>query len=438
MIDAQDYRDHLQILMQRCTAALELSGHAAVLFGAGIMEDRFLDDQPIPFRANPHLLQWLPLLAHPGSLLLFQPGEAPIVAIVRDDDYWHLPPAPPGPPWEQALEIREASDAAGALRALGKLPEKLALIGPPSHWQALGLPQAINPPHLLDALHYPRAVKTPYEIAAMRVATQRAVAGHRAAADAFHDGATEFDILLAFLGAARQAAHELPYPAIVAGDRHGAVLHYQHYDQHSPARTSLLIDAGCQHLGYASDITRTYAAVEQHEFAELVAAMEELQQGLCNELRPGLWFGELHALAHARLAALLAATGLIQASADTILAGGATGVFLPHGLGHLLGVQVHDVGGHLADITGRRLEPPADYPRLRLLRTLEPGQVLTIEPGLYFIDSLLEKLRQGPLGQHTDWAKVDRLRACGGIRIEDNLLVTDSGAENLTREAFAA
>ena len=438
MIDTQIYLDHLQILMQRCTAALEVSGHSAVLFGAGIMQERFLDDQQVPFRANPQLLQWLPLLEHPGGLLFFLPVQAPIVAIVRDDDYWHLPPALPGPPWEQALDIREASDDTGALSALGELPKNLALVGPSSHWQALGLTRDINPPRLLDALHYPRAVKTPYEIAAMRVATRHAVAGHRAAADMFREGATEFDILLAFVGAARQAAHELPYPAIVAGDRHGAVLHYQHYDRRSPARSSLLIDAGCQHLGYASDITRTYAAADQEEFAQLIDAMEKLQQRLCAQLRPDLSFGELHAQAHAGLAEVLATTKLIKASADAILAGGATGVFLPHGLGHLLGVQVHDVGGHLADMTGRALEPPADYPRLRMLRTLEPGQVLTIEPGLYFIESLLGKLRQGPVGPQVDWAKVDRLRGCGGIRIEDNLLVTAGGAENLTREAFAA
>jgi Xaa-Pro dipeptidase len=123
--------------------------------------------------------------------------------------------------------------------------------------------------------------------------------------------------------------------------------------------------------------------------------------------------------------------------ADEAVATGITRGFLPHGLGHLLGLQVHDAGGRLADATGRKREPPAVDPYLRLTRTLQPGVVVTIEPGVYFIPQLLHAL----LAEHEariNRAAIERLVPFGGIRIEDNVEVTADGHRNLTRDAFAA
>jgi Xaa-Pro dipeptidase len=433
-----DYQDHLRILEQRYTAALEQAGFDAVLLGAGIVEMHFLDDQSPAFRPNPMLTQWLPLLNHPGALLLFRPGSDALVVVVSDDDYWHLPPQVPPSPWRDALEIRVAADHRAALAALGELPPHTALLGPAAQWEALEVAGERNPSSLIDALHYQRSIKTGYEIELMREATALGVAGHRAAREAFGNGGSEFDILLAFLDASRQHSDDLPYPAIVAADEHAAVLHYQFYERrHAPA-ASLLIDAGCASCGYASDITRTYAMDGRPEFAALIDALDRLQQTLCEQVRPGLKFAELQDEAHRGIAGLLADHRLIDADPGEIVSSGATQCFFPHGLGHLLGAQVHDVGGDLADMAGTRLNAPASYPRLRLLRELQADQVLTIEPGLYFIDSLLEKLRAGKLGARVDWSLIERLRPCGGIRIEDNLRITGTGAENLTRQAFAA
>jgi len=434
----KDYQEHLRTLEHRYAAVLERAGFDAVVLGAGIEQVHFLDDQGPVFRANPMLTQWLPLLSHPGALLIYRPGSDPLVVIVSDDDFWHLPPQLPGSPWRDALEIRVAADPAAAVAALGDLPARTALIGPPAHWAAVEIAGEINPSGLIDALHFHRSVKTRHEIGLMRDATAMGAAGHRAARDAFDGGGSELDILLAFLDASRQHAAELPYPAIVAADEHAAVLHYQFYERHRRPSASLLIDAGCASCGYASDITRTYAAAGRDEFAALIDAMDRLQQNLCDQLRPGLAFARLQDEAHRGIAGVLAEHRLIDADPAEILATGATQSFFPHGLGHLLGAQVHDVGGDLADTSGTRLEAPASYPRLRLLRELQADQVLTIEPGLYFIDSLLEKLRAGPLGARVDWSLIERLRPCGGIRIEDNLRITGTGAENLTREAFAA
>jgi Xaa-Pro dipeptidase len=91
----------------------------------------------------------------------------------------------------------------------------------------------------------------------------------------------------------------------------------------------------------------------------------------------------------------------------------------------------------MADPTGAEIDRPDRFPHLRLARTLETGQVLTIEPGIYFIDTLLAQLKQSAVSGDVDWERLDRLRRFGGIRIEDNLVVTEDGAENLTRQAFA-
>src|SRR3546814_17942313 len=117
---------------------------------------------------------------------------------------------------------------------------------------------------------------------------------------------------------------------------------------------------------------------------------------------------------------------------------GASAKFFPHGIGHYSGLQVHGVGGFLASDEGGRIDPPDGHPVLRLTRVLEPGAVVTIEPGIYFADLLLQELRAGAHAGAVNWDKVDALRPYGGIRIEDDVVCTDGDPINLTREAFAA
>jgi Xaa-Pro dipeptidase len=120
------------------------------------------------------------------------------------------------------------------------------------------------------------------------------------------------------------------------------------------------------------------------------------------------------------------------------VAGGISSTFFPHGLGHLIGLQVHDVAGFARDENGATIPQPEGHPYLRLTRTLEPGMVTTIEPGLYFIDMLLAELQAKPAAKDVNWAKVDAFRKYGGIRIEDDVVCTEGDPLNLTREAFAA
>jgi Xaa-Pro dipeptidase len=290
----------------------------------------------------------------------------------------------------------------------------------------------------LNYLDFTRAVKTTYELLCMRGAQALAVRGHLAVAAAFKNGATELGLHEAYLAASGQRETELPYPNIIALNEHAATLHYQRLRPEAPTVTrSLLIDAGAEWNGYAADVTRTYSASSNDDFAALIASLDALQQRICGEAKPGVDFVVLHAFTHRQIAATLREHGIVKCSADEAVATGITRGFLPHGLGHLLGLQVHDAGGRLADTTGRKREPPAQDPYLRMTRTLQSGMVVTIEPGIYFIPSLLRTV----LAKHEDKlnrAAIERLLPFGGIRIEDNVEITADGHRNLTREAFAA
>jgi Xaa-Pro dipeptidase len=215
-------------------------------------------------------------------------------------------------------------------------------------------------------------------------------------------------------------------------------LHYTDLDRQPPGQLrSFLIDAGAQVHGYAADITRTYSHRDAR-FAELIARMDALQLEVVRRVRAGVDYAKLHIETHRMLGALLVDAELARGSAETLVETGVTAAFLPHGLGHLLGIQVHDVGGHMQGESGTIIDPPSGHPYLRLTRVLEENMTLTIEPGLYAIDMLLEKLRGSPAEEHVLWDGVDWLRPFGGIRIEDNVRVLANGSENMTRDAFSA
>ena len=429
------YASHVAELRRRYEQAAQRVGFDAAVVGSGILQYRFLDDQAHRYVANPHFLQWAPLQEHPGSALIVEPGQRPVLAVFQPDDYWHQPPPLPDAVTAAEFEvrvIRSASEMAAQLPAAGR---RTVLLGPPGQWEGMlpGVPR--NPEPLVNYLHYHRARKTAWEVACLRQAAAMAAPGHHAAEVAFRNGATEYEILTAFLTGCRQTEQELPYGAIVALNEHGATLHYQHRDREAQKPrgiNSLLIDAGCEYNGYASDITRTHA-YRADEFAEMVADMDGMQQRLCEAVRPGVAFPELHRRTHQLVAELLRRWDLVRMSPEEMVAAGVSFVFFPHGLGHLLGLQVHDVGGHMKDETGAALSPPADFPKLRFLRTLEQGHIVTIEPGIYFIDSLLAGLNCGPHAGRVNWDKVAQMRPYGGIRIEDDVLVTADGCENLTR-----
>ena len=441
LLSGASFADHQQVLRHRWQEALDTCGFDLAVIPAGTNRNYAFDDQAPPFRPNPHFAQFLPGLAAEGSELIVRPGEAPVLLFYQPADFWHLPPS--HPEWAaQHMQI-EAVDSKAALEAARDRyltgSNAVAAISPAPSGEALE-PAQHNPAALLHRLDFVRGTKTPFEIAAVQAATARAVAGHLAAAEAFRGGASEYHIYMAFLAATGNTGASLPYSSIVALNEHCGVLHYQHYDALPPdAHRSFLIDAGASALGYASDITRTLSgAAAPATFVDLVTALDQAQQALIAGIAPGVAYAELHGAMLERIAALLCDAGILQCGLEQALEQQLADPFMPHGLGHLIGLQTHDVGGHLANPEGELSPPDERFPALRLTRTMASGALFTIEPGIYFIPLLLEPLRSGPDSALFDWPLIDELLPCGGIRIEDNVLITEDGPRNLTREAFAA
>ena len=427
---------HLSALQTSTAQALAACGLDSLVVGAGALHFQFLDDQPYSFKSNPLFRQWAPVLDAPNSFVCFTPGEKPRLIFMQPEDYWHKPPSLPTGAWLDSFEVRVTRAAVEARHHIpsqgrtGYLGEIHAGL---EHWG-----MDLNPEPLRNRMHYGRLAKTPYEIACIRVANHKGALAHRAAVAAFRAGQSEYAIHLAYLAATGHREEELPYPNIIALNEGGAILHYTDLSTNlPPAHLSLLIDAGAQCRGYASDITRTTAAAAG-EFADLVMAMDELELALCAQVVPGKHYPEIHLDAHLRVARLLSEAGIIRGTPESAVATGLSSVFYPHGIGHPLGLQVHDVGGFQAAPEGGTLERPPGHPYLRLTRTLTEGSVVTIEPGIYFIDLLLKTAQADGRGRDIVWERVEALRPYGGVRIEDNVVATAQGAVNLTREAFAA
>jgi Xaa-Pro dipeptidase len=437
------YTDHVAEVQRRWEQALEAEQFEAVLVHSGTPISSFLDDYEYAFRPNPHFLHWLPLTRHADSALLVLPGRQPTLFYFQPDDYWHLPPADPEAWWADRFHIEIVRDADGWRRGLkqrlgsaGVAKQATAVIGDAPSLSREFEPDQINPRGLVDRIHLARTRKTPYEVACIDSAARLAARAHVAAEDAFRAGESEFAIHLRYLSACAQTDTQLPYNNIVALNEHSAVLHYQEREREAPpAVRSFLLDAGCTVNAYASDITRSYAR-ESGPFADLVAAMDGVQQGLTARVRAGVDYKVLHLRAHREIAGVLEEAGVIRVSADDAVESGLSSVFYPHGLGHFLGLQTHDVAG-LIDNDATPIPRPEGHSALRLTRVLESDNVLTIEPGLYFIESLLNRWRAENDASMIDWRQVEALAPCGGVRIEDNVVVTDTGCDNLTRRAFA-
>lgn len=432
------YATHLAEIARRSGEALASCGYQALLLHSGAAPTLFQDDQTYPFKVQAPFKLWVPLTDVPDCFIHFEPGKRPLLVFHRPSDYWFKPAELPQTYWTSHFEVCFAEDRASARRALPANLERTAFIGQPfPELEEFGV-GAVNPERVIAPLHFARARKTPYEIACLRRGSTSGARAHLAAARAFQAGASEFEIALAFLQASGLREQELPYNPIVALNEGGAVLHYQMLERRAPPQhLSLLIDAGTEFAGYATDITRTHARGDP-DFAALVAEVGELQQSLCASVHAGVDWRDVHLSAHRLIGELLRGADIIRADAEEAVETGLSAVFFPHGIGHLLGLQVHDVGGTMRSPSGGEIERPAGHPALRLTRVLEEDWVVTMEPGIYFIDQLLAAARAGALARHINWPRVEALRRFGGIRIEDDLVVTAEGHENLTRNAFRA
>ncbi|EDV91477.1 xaa-Pro dipeptidase [Drosophila grimshawi] len=282
-----------------------------------------------------------------------------------------------------------------------------------------------------------RVIKSAEEIEVLRYVAKVSSDAHIKVMQFIRPGRMEYEGESVFLhhayavGGCRHAS----YTCICGSGTNSAILHYGHAGapNNRPIQDGemCLFDMGANYCGYAADITCSFPAngkfTEDQKF--IYNAVLAARNAVMETARDGVSWVDMHKLAGKVLLERLMAGGLLNGDVDEMLDAGVSGVFQPHGLGHLIGLDVHDVGGYLVTEPARPTEPWLS--KLRFARILKAGMYVTIEPGCYFIKQLLDKaLANIQIRKYINVEMLERFRSFGGVRIEDDVLITKTGAEN--------
>lgn len=434
------FSQHIRTLQSRYEETLGLLEEEkihveAILLHSGNEHLFWSDDAGVPFIAHAHFNHWVPV-NRPEQMVLVQPGEQPIYFQVIADDFWYDRAIDTADWWAAAMQIVPLKKAEEVMDHL-PAARRIAFIGENTDFAGrMGFPSDLqNEKNLVNRLDFHRSIKTPYEVESIREANVRGLVAHAAAEQAFLAGGSERDIHRAFMAANDVVEHELPYHSIIGLDEKSAILHYQNRRAASGKdSTVLLVDAGYRQNGYASDITRTYARPKIHPvFREVMKRVDALQLELAGQFTVGTPYEDIHRAALSRTMDHLLELEIIRGDREALEEAKVERLFLPHGIGHMLGIQVHDVAGLFKDETGVLVPPKEAFKHLRMTRILEPDMVYTIEPGIYFMPGLLNPERETEKGSFLNWELIDPLLLLGGARFEDNIHITADGPVNLTR-----
>lgn len=286
---------------------------------------------------------------------------------------------------------------------------------------------------LEDALTHCRVFKTDWELDQMREAARVNNIAHEAVLKALEPGKYEHEMKAVFdYHQIKNGLMQDAYNGIFAAGENSAILHYVENNREIKDGDLFLIDAGYECNGYASDFTRTYPAngAFTSSQAEIYEAVLEAQKQVIEEAKPEVKMEDLHILAARVMMQGLKDAGIVKGSIDDLMEEDIFALFFPHGLGHFLGLDTHDVGGYPKGV--ERIDRPG-IKYLRTRRTLQPGMVLTIEPGLYFVPALLKPaLKDDKASKFLNASKLKNMMDFGGVRIEDNIIVTEDGCEKMT------
>jgi Xaa-Pro aminopeptidase len=412
---------------RRAAAAAWNLGEEVVLVGAGEplpVPGRY--DRTYPFRSHSEYF-YLTDRERPGGVLAFDPQEGWVDFIAPATREELL--------WSGADDLAEGVPE--GTRSREELPAWLearrgrtcAVLGAP-------LPEIESDEQLGEELRYlltaVRRPKDEVELARMRTAEQATRAGHLALAAMIEEGRTERELQIELEAEFfRNGADALAYESIVGGGPHSAVLHFAPTARPLVDGELLLVDAGGEYRGYASDVTRTYpvSCTFRAEQQALYAAVREALEAAIAACKPGAEWRDIHRVAALAIGDGLVELGLLRGDVESLFERGAITLFFPHGVGHMVGLGIRDAGG-----VERGREPPGPgYPKLRVDFALQAGYTMTVEPGVYFVPPLLsDEETRGPLRDSVDWERVDRMLDFGGIRLEENVLVTADGCEVLT------
>ena len=290
---------------------------------------------------------------------------------------------------------------------------------------------------LIKAVISMRLIKETVEIKALDEACDLGVAMHSVARNCITLGIIEQDIVGKMEGIALAKGWGVSFPTILT--QHGETLHNHLHDKVIEPGKLMVIDAGVEsNEHYASDFTRTYPTSgkftpKQRDIYQIVYECNELAFSLT---KPGTTYREVHLAVARHMLECLSALDLVHGNIDDMMAIGLAGLFQPHGLGHNMGLDVHDMEDLGENLVG--YDPDQTRAKqlglgsLRMARRLVPGHVITDEPGIYFIPALIEKFKkEGTGAEFINFAKLETYYDFGGIRLEDDVLVTPEGARRL-------
>jgi Xaa-Pro aminopeptidase len=400
-------------------------GDGVVLVGAGVpVPVPGRADRMYPFRAHSEYL-YLTDRERPGGVLAFDPHDGWadfVVPVSREERLW-------GAAHTGDADGRPIDELGGWMESRSGRP--VACLGAP-------FPEVSSDSdleaRLRSELNRIRRRKDEVELDRMRRAEAATRAGFAAVVALVRPGVTERELQIeleaSFL---KGGADALAFDTIVGSGPNAAVLHALPTGRRVEEGDLVLVDAGGEFRGYASDVTRTYPASGSFtsEQAELHALVERALVAATERCVAGTEFVDVHRAAALVIAAGLADFGVLRGDPESLVERGAQAVFFPHGVGHMVGLGIRDAG----EVLPGRSRPENEFPRLRIDLPLEPGHVVTIEPGVYLVPALVEdgELRER-FGDAVDWVRAERMLGFGGIRIENDVLVTDGEPEVLTAD----
>lgn len=292
---------------------------------------------------------------------------------------------------------------------------------------------------LVEIVVEQRSVKSIEEISEIEYALEIAYQMHLTAMQMAKPGIIERDIMAALQGIAYSIGNGFSFQPIIS--KNGQILHNHYYENQLKEGDLLVCDAGAEsYRFYASDITRTIPV--GGKFSSLQKDIYEIvltaQKNAINAIKPGAKYIDVHLIATKIIAAGLIQLGIMKGNPSDAVKNGAHALFFPHGLGHMLGLDVHDMEALGEDNVGydkntkRSNQFGLSY--LRFAKELKPGYVLTVEPGIYFIPELINQwMSKNKLKNFINYDKLETFNDFGGIRIEDNVLVTETGHKVLGR-----
>jgi Xaa-Pro aminopeptidase len=427
-------------------AALSSEVGKPILLMGNSARSRNLPMSPLPFRQDSSFLYFTGC-TRPGAALLLVDGEATLYLPrpADDDALWHG--------YVERLEDMGAQVGISRVRPQDALEADAASLGAIATIAVPDLAQTQRASRiigddlvfgsrngddaLIDAIIQMRRLLSSEELDEMRATARVTDAAHRAAMAATKPGAHERDVAAAFESVVARAGLTTAYPSIVTV--RGEVLHNFHHVNPLLDGQLLLLDGGAEAAtGYATDVTRTWPVsgrfTPRQEAA--YAAVLQAQLEAIDLVRPGVRYRAVHQTASLVLSRFLRDEGLLKCSPEAAVETGAQALFFPHGVGHLIGLDVHDLENF-----GDRAAYPADRQRstqfgtgyLRLDLDLEAGMVVTVEPGFYVVPAILEDptLRERFAGQ-VDFEAAAGWAGFGGIRIEDDVAVTSGEPDVLT------